>query len=483
MKRKTLLLFLLAAMLTVAAYAADTKTVRVDELNLSVDVPSKYTAITQDSDSYALSDGIEETQQWMKDNQFYLLLDSGNPRFGCWLRATPNPLERIDQFDDAVLEEELERQKSRIAEQWASVSSAALFHTDRTVFFRIEGSARDSDGNLVQTLVYATIYDHQNLVFTVQYQGEKMPEHYRTLGDNIIASLRFGADPAPVPVAEPTEFRDSATGASFTVPAGWVTVEPDSGDYYDAEHPPLTFAGFLCSDNAADVQYVCIDLMEQLPDLIGKLLPRDRVDQEHVSIEVIKKSIPYDVRSAQTQTVGGREYYILEIAGTAEADGVEEAFTVTDAFFIRDGYEYRFQFSGTADHPSYADFLSMLETADFPEVVAEEEAREEAAEEDAEAAAEQELAETAEEAPEVETPDEPAPAEKKNHSLPFLLGFAAGRIALLLAVVGIVLAVNARRRKKRAFRTAVPAKRECAACGADLAPGETVCPYCGSKAE
>ena len=501
MKRTIGLIILFAMLLSVAAYAADTKTVRIDELDLSVDVPSKYTAITQDSASYAISDGLEDTQQWMKENQFYLLLQNGDPRFECKLVAASNPLERMDQFDDAVLEEQLEETRSRFEEQLVSVSSATLFHTDETVFFRIDGSARDSDGNLLQTLLYSTIYNHQSLNFAVQFEGEEMPEQYRTLGDAIITSLRFGADPGPV--QESTVFRDSVTGASFTVPADWITVELDGGDYFDGEHPPLTFAGFFCPDNAVEVQYVCYDLMEQLPDLIGKLLPRERVDQEHVSIEAIKRSIPYDVQSAQTQTIGGRDFYILEIAGTAETDGVEKAFTVTDAMYIQNGYEYSFKFSDTADHPRYAEFLSMLETAEFPEALpveseAQEETVEEAAEEPAADAAEVVAAE--EPAAAEDTAAAEAPSGMPDPARAFRIGMIAGRITravLILAAIVTAIVLLAKNRKKKARQPAgavpdlpaaiaapaAPAKRECAACGAGLSPDEAVCPYCGTEAK
>ena len=461
MKRKFLLLFMLMMMLTVAVRAADTKTVRIEELGVSIDVPSKTPVITQDSASYAAVDidSLSETQQWMKEKNVYLLLhDDNSSRYRCQLFASPFALERIDLFDDTVLERLLELEKSIFAERGLPVSSATVFRTDHAVFFRIEFSDQDGDGRKSQGIAYFTVHNYQNVGFMQQYEGE-ISKNFRERGERIINTLRFDPDPEAEPVQGSTEFRDNVSGASFTVPEGWTPVGVNIDVESVTKNPSLSDSVFIRSDDESHMEYQCVDMMQVLPDLLDRLIPREMIDQEHIYIDVVKKWIGH-VRSAKTQTIGGRDYYVLEHEEKDELWGEYEA---TSVVFIQNGCAYLLRFSGTADHPRYADFLSVVETAEFPEYMPAEEETQNAG-----------------------THAKPAPGGNGNSGRSYRLGFIAGRIAVLLVIVGIVIAVAARNRKKRSARTAVPVapvKRACAGCGAELDQNEHECPYCGTKAK
>ena len=461
MKRKFLLLFMLMMMLTVAVHAADTKTVHIEELGVSIDVPSKTPVITQDSASYATADKdwLSETQQSMKEKNVYLLLQNDDSsRYRCQLVALPFALERIDLFDDTVLERLLELQASTFAERGMSVSSATVFRTDHAVFFRIEFSDKAAEGRKVQGIAYYTVHNYQLLGFMQRYEGE-ISKNFREHGERIINTLRFDPDPDAEPVQGSTEFRDNVSGAGFTVPEGWTPVGVNVDAKSFTGHPSLSDSYFIRSDDETYMEYQCVDMMAWLPNLFDKLLPREEIDQDDIYIDVVKRWIGH-VRSAKTQTIGGRDYYVLEHEEKDELWGEYEA---TSVVFIQNGCAYLLRFSGTADHPRYADFLSVVETAEFPEYMPAEEETQNAG-----------------------THAKPAPGGNGNSGLSYRLGFIAGRIAVLLVIVGIVIAVAARNRKKRSARTAVPVapvKRACAGCGAELDQNEHECPYCGTKAK
>ena len=463
MKRTIGGILLFVMLLAVSVRADETRTVRIDALDLRIEVPAFYQVITRDTDASDPDLGayIADVQQWMEENNIYLDLQNANPGFECTLSACPSPMERMDLFDDAVLKEILDQLRNQFETPGVTFSDAELIRTEQAAFFRFSGSGVDPEGEQVQLLVYYTVHRFQNLTLALRYEGAEMPETCRSVGEEMIASLRFGEEDDPA--QEAAAYRDEGTGVSLTVPAGWIRMDSDPEQFLKGKLRPISEVEFVRTDDInTSVQYTSYDVFGRMPKLLRKLLPREEFDQEHLTVESIEAGIPYKVKRGEKQTINGREFCIVEYDGSRKGDDASDP-KGTIAVFLQNGCYYVFRFSGTSDHPRYGEFLSMLESAEFPAF-----------------------------APaEGETPA--TEAEKKS----FRVGFVLGRIAVILAVVGIVLVVVARNKKKRAQRTAgtgpivpaapiapaAPVKRSCAACCADLAPGETVCPYCGTKAQ
>ena len=492
MKRKLVLSFLFVILLTLGVHAAGTY--HLDELGMRIDVPMGYTVVMRNMDPRdpALEmfnmDSAEITDM-MKENNIYLDLLNENPAFEFTVTMQPSEVESIDQLDGTAMKSLEEAMAEQYEASGFSTDTLERYTAGQTTFVRALCSGLQ-DGFETQILQYYTIHDSQAVTLTLRYEGEEIPEDYQKLEKELIDSVRF--DDAPPP-AEPFEYLDSETGVRFVVPAGWVEVLVDQSNF-NADQQKAVRATFSCTaqPNLAIV-YACTDVMEQMPGLFKMFADRSMIDMEAISLDDLVEALPYEVRSAETQNIAGRDFYVLEVSGTTSVAGTAVDFTETDVIRIENGYEYTFQFAGTADDPRYPEFLTLVENAEFPKVEAPEaEAAPEAAEEPAEAP---ELISPSPEAEDVETPA-PAPAEKKKGVplLPIVLGLIA---------IGVIIGVAARGKKKKQVQQtayAVPApeaqaapapteapeepqKRVCAACGADLAEGEDACPYCGTKAE
>lgn len=488
MKRKLVLSFLFVLLLSVSVCAA--KTVRLDDLGMSVEIPEGYTALTRnmspaDPTLELFSMDSAQITQLLEENNIYLDLLNEDPYFEFLVTMTPNEVESIDQFKGEALESVEDAMEAQYAAIGVSVEELDSYDAGDTLFFRLLGSS-DLNGVETQLLQYYTVQNFQAINLTLQYAGPEIPAEYQKLAKEIVDSVSFdsGTD-AP---AEPFEYLDSETGVRFVVPAGWVQVLVDQS-YFNADQQKAIKATFSCTEqpNLAIV-YACTDVMEQMPGLFKMFADRSMIDMEAVSLDDLVEALPYEVGSAETQNIAGRDFYVLEVSGTTDVAGTAVDFTETDVIRIENGYEYTFQFAGTADDPRYPEFLTMVENAEFPKVEAAE-AAPEAAEEPTETPP---LISPAPEAEDVETP---APAEKKKGVplLPIVLGLIA---------IGAIVGVAARGKKKKQVQQtayAVPApdaqaapapaeapeeprKRVCAACGADLAEGEDACPYCGTKA-
>ena len=463
MKRKLLLFFLLALLLTISVCAAQTQTCSIDELHMRIDVPADCNAITRDTKTNdpAMDDYIAGLQQWMKQCDIYLNLQNADPNFQCNLKAGPGPVQSLDLFEDAALDAMLDEHRSNAEAQGNTVTSADLFRSEQTVFLRLEGYQPEADGSQTPVITYTTVNDYQSLVFSVCYTGPQMPERCRALGEELVGSIRFDETAASEPV-EASRYEHSETGVSFTVPADWIEVSTPPG----VGTPNTVKATFIHrKDGTSTIFYSCQDLMDKLPGAATKLLDRASVNQDTISMDLILGDPgAYEFNRKATETIGGKEFYVVEY--TEPTTQIVE----TDVIHIENGYEYSFEFSGTADDPRYADFLSLVESAEFPDT------------ETATALADKEKES---DAPAADGQD--APAGKKKFVFLSLAEIATGLVAVGAALGLIIARGKKKRARQQVFAVPVtpdaPTKRICAACGADLAPDEQICPYCDTRAE
>ena len=487
MKRKLVLSFLFVILLTLGVRAAGTY--HLDELGMSLDVPMGYTVVMRDMDprdpaleNFSMTS--EEITALMEENDIFLDILCEDPAFEFTVTMQPSEANGLEQFDEATLKSVEEAMAEQYASNGFTVNSQERRTVGETTFFRALCSGLQ-DGFETQILQYYTVHDSQAVTLTLRYEGEEIPETFRTFEKELIDSVRF--DDAPPP-AEPFEYLDSETGVRFVVPAGWVEVSMIPELYTEEQKQWIRAIFGNAEPPVMSIIYGRGDLMEEMPELFKMFADRSMIDMEAVSLDDLVEALPYEVRSAETQNIAGRDFYVLEVSGTTEVAGTAVDFTETDVIRIENGYEYTFQFAGTADDPRYPEFLTLVENAEFPKAEAAE-AAPEAAEEPTE------TPQLISPAPETEDDETPAPAEKKKGVplLPIVLGLIA---------IGAIIGVAARGKKKKQVQQtayAVPApeaqaapapaeapeesqKRVCAACGADLAEGEDACPYCGTKA-
>lgn len=191
MMRKTLLLFLIAALLVFTVHAADTVNVRLDELGLNIDVPSNrliYTRNMNPDDPALTEKGIDpaQLQQLLEERNIYLDLLNDDPAYEFLVTMMPNVVENMTVFDEETLESFKEPLTQEYENNGMAVSSIDYFANDQTVFFRTEG-----DINGVKALIYYTICNYQAISFVQRYAGDVMPEEYKTEIQAMVDSVRF----------------------------------------------------------------------------------------------------------------------------------------------------------------------------------------------------------------------------------------------------------------------------------------------------
>jgi len=191
MKRKTVLFILIAALLAFAVHAADTVNIRLDELGMSLDVPADCSVFTRNMspDDPALAEygiDLEQLNQLMAERSIYLDLLSDDPAYEGLVTMVPNVVENMTVFNEDVLESLKEPLTNEYEANGMTVDSVDYFTNDQAVFFRTEGEIAG-----VKALVYYTVCNHQAISMVVRYDGDVMPEEYKTQLQAMVDSVRF----------------------------------------------------------------------------------------------------------------------------------------------------------------------------------------------------------------------------------------------------------------------------------------------------
>ena len=528
MKRILCLIVLFLLLLTAAVHAAGAATIRIDALDISIDMPRGCGAITQDAAPYPFTgdrEYIADLQQLMKEKNIYLEVRGIDRNFQCRLMATPGTIERTDLLDDASLDAMLDYLRTSLEDRGIQVSDASLFRTEQTVFARIEASM-ELDGVQEQLIMYETCYHYQNLLLDVTYKGEQMPETYKTLAEEMAASLRFGEDSESA--QEAAVFQDEATDTStfysptldlsIDYPAFYcllttdMNVLPVCRGYTEDEIKALqdlmkmqnvylriwnTDRAFNCQLEAGPCQTQSMDLLDDaaLDEMLDQGIPE--LENELITITgsslfrtehtvFLRYECQFESGGVQIQEIAYgtiHDYQTFALVVTYAGELMPEEYRT-----IADEMAASIRFGQDAE-PAAAAAEDTETGGSEPETGTTEEA----------AAAEPEA--------EAETGTQPAsdsPVEDLTSDPSFRMGYIFGRIArtvlIIAAIVVCIIVLRKDKKNKNARRqdgavpaaptapaapaaTAAPAKRTCAACGADLAPGEQICPYCGTRAK
>ena len=140
MKRRLLLLFLIALLLTLSVHAAGT--VRLEELGMSVYVPEGYTVITRnmaaDDPGLAIFDmDSEAVTKLLEDGNIYLDLMNEDPDFEYSITSVPNEVKSVARFDDETLESMEDQLKEQYESADVKVREVDHLFNGQAVFFKL----------------------------------------------------------------------------------------------------------------------------------------------------------------------------------------------------------------------------------------------------------------------------------------------------------------------------------------------------------
>jgi len=363
-----LLTAVLSAVLTVNASAAETSTYILNELNLSVNIPSSLVVFTRDFDP----DDPNLKKYGLTDESLTSAMESGNMYLDCWdknisyemfITYGQSTLNSFNDYDDATL--------SSLADcfgaQYKSVGviyiKAELYDHPQVKFIK-SYFKQANGGSTVYGIQYYTLYDNQLIGVTLRSYSGKITSKNESTIKSIVDSIKLRAvsgESGGVSVsALPIVYSDSETDMSFQVPAGW-TDQTDTEE--KAEHTTATFVSD--KNSYINIEYRSFDLWSEMTDSQKAGLSRADCNSASFTKERFAKDISIPETDITSVTYNGIEYYQVQVTKTDSSLGKDMEYKTTRLAFMDNGYLFTFSFSGKSDNIHYGDFESLLNSVSY----------------------------------------------------------------------------------------------------------------------
>lgn len=334
--------------LSPAAFAASSETYRLDDLGMSIDIPSEYIVFTRDiaDDDPNLSLlGLNKKDLLASMENINAYLDVWARNFEFTLGVYDTEIDDFNLFSDAALIAFESAIADESGEGDITVEKCELYRHDQTKFikrYEIWPNGTDTD----YCLWYSTVYDGKAIdIVMFSYSGEIGPEEESIL-QSIVSTVHFDQEPLTLPDTEAFLYRDENTGIEFTVPANW-RLEPPSQD--------LDLINATFSSNREPGLYIILGSIER-----RKKMPPSKED--------FAKAMGTEKSEVSTVSYGGKEYYKYTITIPDSIYGIDFETIHTRLTSFENGYAYVFNFSGDSTSPYYGDFEALLESAKYPTV-------------------------------------------------------------------------------------------------------------------
>lgn len=353
--------------LAIPACAAGTDEYYLEELGMSVSVPSDFDVFTReagDDDSNIDKYGIEKNElaDLMKDTNIYLCAWGTNINKEMFISMTDSLSEDYNRLSDFTLSTIASSLDSALASAGVTVTETEIYKHGQIKFIKLYSNHVFEDLE-VYSLQYGTSYDGKNITISMNsYLGQFTPELEAEL-QSIVDSIVFdGAPQAVTSDFTPTTaftYTDAKSGTSFIVPANWVESEPEG----DTELIDVKFLSL--EESGMSMQYGVVDAWDEMTASERRGYTRADIDNSFITEDILSEAFGVAKADVKTSTYGGREYFTATASSTSHVSILTFTLDISYAIHIDNGYIHFFVFSGTKDNEFYKDFEALLDSATY----------------------------------------------------------------------------------------------------------------------
>ena len=353
-------------MLTISAFAADTVSFDLDELDMTIALPADYVVFTRDiSDSdpnlsaYGLTkDGLYSN---MVSNSQYLDGWDTNADHEIIVTMTENTIADLNQYADESLSDFVSYIKSEYQNFGITFIKYEIYKHNQAKFIKIYCSGLNGDST-AYGVQYLTIYASKSIAITMQSYSGEIGDSEENILKSIVDSIKFGTDPQTAgsePALTPAfQYNDAETGVSFTVPANW-SEEPF---YEEKEFLEVKFIRY--PEEVICIMYGSMDAWSKMSDIEKSLYTRSDINTSLFTKADMAEFLGVSEDDVDLITYSGDEYYRTEITQSASSYGVDIYGTLTYLIHIENGYMFFFQYGrdASSEHSDegYDDFESLM---------------------------------------------------------------------------------------------------------------------------
>ena len=369
--RALLFLVVLCLLLSAVTNAAE-RTHIVEELGMSIKLPSNMVVFTRDIDendpnlaAYGLTKNA--MQQLMTDGNIYLNAWVEDASYEIIVTMIDSPLMDYNLYSNTILETLGTSLESEYRNAGIILESFELYQHGQAKFFVLNIS-QPNGNSTAYGLQYHTVYADKVINITLQsYEGEVDQDKKAILKD-IVDGIEFNTDPQKKNETAPTDafvYVDTLSGMEFTVPENWVKENLSK----DRE---FLSAKFISNEEEG----LCIlfgseDMWSSLSENDKKGLSRKDLNNTLLTKSDYAEMCGCSASDVEMVSFAGKEYFCAEASSTEDVYGLTITATMTQYLRCENGYMYIFQFGGTRDSEHYGDFELLMDSVVYPEITQE----------------------------------------------------------------------------------------------------------------
>ena len=342
--------------------AASVNTFHLDELGMSIDIPSDLMVILSDS-SYIdprfdeIGVDTSELLSIMKSGNAYLDAIEENIDYEISVTMVNNDINDFNEYSDAMLLSFADSIESDYLPLGITVNSFEVYPARQAKFIRFDLS--QSDGNSTEYgLQYYTVYDHKAINIILRSYSGIIDANKESIVSTIVDSATFDKEPSYTSDNESLVFEDSKSGCKFTIPDEWwqSSTWEENGALY------ATISSNI--EAKTNIVYTCADIWNELSDAEKLNLPRDRYNNAAISEDYVAGELGISRDSITRTTYANQEYFKAVTRSSELIDGSDDGM-ITTLTKVENGYLHLFMFSGDSTSPYYKDFESLLNSVQY----------------------------------------------------------------------------------------------------------------------
>ncbi|HHX37842.1 MAG TPA: zinc ribbon domain-containing protein [Clostridiaceae bacterium] len=360
-----------ALLFSFPAYAVNATEYELEELGLTVSIPSDYVVFTRsisDDDPNLSAYGLTKDGLSSLMTERNIFLNGWDKEINQEIIVTMigSSLVDFNLFSDMELTTLASTFEDGYKNAGLTVIKTEIYNHAQAKFLKIYIS-QPNGSDTVYGLQYYTVYDNKAINITMQSYSGKISSSQEAILKKIVDSAHFDTEPQ-VPNSDfiPTSaftYTDPKTKSTFTVPENWEETPLSE----ERETIDVKFMSQI--DEGMCIMYGNIDIWNELSEDDRYGLERADIDNSFFTNSDLADVLRLSTDDIRQVTYGTNEYFIATVKGASDVYGVNFTVSITHAILVNDGYMYWFQFSGTSNDKLYSDYETLLSSLTFPNQV------------------------------------------------------------------------------------------------------------------
>ena len=363
------LMLIMVLSMSTTVFAASSKSYQLDDLGMSIDIPSGYVTFTRnisDNDPNLATYGLnkKDLSDLMKSGNIYLNAWDKDVTFEIVVTMIDSTITDFNLMSDTMLNTLASSFKSEYANSGVTVEQYEVYQHDQAKFIKIYIN-QPNGSDKAYGLQYYTVYDNKAINVTMQSYSGKIDSNKEAILQSIVSTVHFAKEPLKLESTPDTAaftYKDKDTGTEFVVPANWTqdTLSKDR-QFLDVKFTSNQEPG-LC------ILYGSTDMWSEMSASEKKGYSRADLNNELFTLDEFAETMGVPKSNVSTVSYGDKEYYKYTTTMTSSSYGVNLEVTMTCLMRLENGYAYTFQFSGDNKNAYYKDFESLLGSVKYPAI-------------------------------------------------------------------------------------------------------------------